>query len=792
MSTWHFNECIARPDGGSQRFTLEHHLRRVGHNASKYERGIRRDLLQLAGLLHDMGKARASWQKYIRKLGPGVNHAFLGSAMFFYLVQQQPLSQEEMRYALFLCRDIACHHGVLDDLQEDPPWFGGWEDGALQEMDLAGFQQIMLDACPRFSTFTTDPTKLEQELRKMPRIWRQWLLRAFGGYDDNLLQALPWALRVPTSSLIAADRFDAANIETDKGINSETADTALMRLQKYVEQERQRVRALGGSTVAEFRQKVQEEVEVSVCHEGTPVTILQMPTGSGKTLVAIKAALRHFRTREPGRLIYVAPYLSIVSQTADAIRKATGLEVLEQHHLSLPEIQQTERPEGPLLLMDSWQSPVVVTTFNQLFGAIFPRKAQESMRLRALTNAYIIIDEPQIMDSSVWNIFLTMLRPLAAEMQAQVLIMSATIPPFRFAPGLEEMVTLVTSPALPQSVGRFIISVDSSAKTADDTAEWAHDRVKKSGSCAVILNTIADVAQVTKVLGKEKYRDIQLFALHGAMQPLHKSYQLELINKALRDKRPTLVVATQTLEAGIDISFHTILRARAILPSIVQAAGRANRHGEHTQAQVTVFDFVRDDGMSSRHLVYRDAIMRRETDVLLNESQVIREPDIPALLDNYFDQVFERNHYTAGFQRIIDAANGQWSRLAGLEPFGQDNYIPRVPVFVGLGGPKEQPQLWIDDKTQDLMEGFGVSVEQIYQKFLEPRFLRQLDFFRRKQFLNLLGRYMVNIPLKLGIYLTEANPLVSVQRLVDLDGYSAKLGLGHWYLRSAQDEGWIL
>lgn len=792
MSIWHFNECIARPDSESERFTLEQHLLRVGHNASQYDRGMRRDLLQLAGLLHDMGKARDSWQKYIRKLGSGVNHAFLGSAMFFYLVQQRTLSQEDMRYALFLCRDIACHHGVLDDLQETPPWFGGWQDGSLEEMDLSGFRLFMLEACPRFATFPIDPEKLEQELRKMPRIWRRWLLRAFGGPDDSLSQALSWALRLPTSSLIAADRFDAANIEPDKGITSETADTALGQLHKYVEHERQRVTERGGGAIAEFRQNVQADVEASVCKEGTPITILQMPTGSGKTLVAIKAALRHFRTGHPGRLIYVAPYLSIVTQTADTIRKATGLEVLEQHHLSLPEIQQTERPEGPLLLMDSWQSPVVVTTFNQLFGAIFPRKAQESMRLRALTNAYIIIDEPQIMDSSVWNIFLTMLRPLAAEMQAQVLIMSATIPPFRFAPGLEEMVTLVTSPALPQSAGRFIISVDSSKKTASDTAEWAQDRVKRTGSCAVILNTIADVTQVAKVLAKEKDRDIQLFALHGAMQPLHKSYQLKLINKALKEQQPTLVVATQTLEAGIDISFHSILRARAILPSIVQAAGRANRHGEHAQAQVTVFDFVRDDGTSSRHLVYRDAIMRTETDVLLNESRVIHEPDIPALLDSYFDQVFERNHYTAGFQRIIDAANGQWSRLGGLEPFGQDNYIPRIPVFIALGGPKEQPRLWIDDKTQDLMESFGVSVEQIYQKFIEPRFLRQLDFLRRKRFLNLLGRYMVNIPLKLGIYLTEADPALSVQRLVDPDGYSAELGLGYWFLRSAQDEGWIL
>ncbi len=791
MASWQFDQCIARPGSDSQQFALSEHLRTVGEQASAHETGIRRDLLKLAGLLHDMGKARDRWQQYIRKLGPGVHHAFLGSALFFYLVQQQPLSREDMRYALFLCRDIACHHGVLNDLTEDPPWFGGWEEGSLREMDLEGFQHFIAQAFPRFSNFPTGAAQLEQELRKLPRIWRKYSLKALNGLDDLSL-ALPWALRRPTSALIAADRFDAANIQPDPGINANMAERALAQLYDYIEAEKERVNALGGGKMAQFRQQVQHDVEGWLHEAATPITILQMPTGSGKTFVAIKAALQHFISHAPGKLIYVAPYLSIVSQTADSIRRATDLEVLEQHHLSLPPLEQMESPEGPLLLMESWQSPVVVTTFNQLFGAVFPRKAQESMRLRALHQAYVIIDEPQIMDSSVWTMFLTMLRPLTTEMQVQILIMSATIPPYRFAPGVESMLTVVRSEPLPASAGRFTISVDPEPKSFYDTAQWAQEQLREHGSCAVILNTIADVAQITEKLEKQKDPDVQLFALHGAMQPLHKAYQLFLIKKAMDHGQPTLVIATQTLEAGIDISFRTILRARAILPSIIQAAGRANRHGENSRAQVRVFDFIREDGSSSRHFVYRDAIMREETDVLLTSGKVIEEPDIPSLLNRYFDRVFERNHYTAGFQRIIQAAGGEWSAIAGLEPFGQDTFIPRLPVFIPLGGTKNQPYLWIDDATRALMQSFGVSLEEIYQRFITPGFLRRLDFLRRKQFLNLLGRFMINIPLKQGLGLTEKNPELSVQRLVDVESYSPNLGLGHWYIRHAQDEGVIL
>ncbi|HBQ93995.1 MAG TPA: hypothetical protein DD856_01925 [Sulfobacillus sp.] len=203
-----------------------------------------------------------------------------------------------------------------------------------------------------------------------------------------------------------------------------------------------------------------------------------------------------------------------------------------------------------------------------------------------------------------------------------------------------------------------------------------------------------------------------------------------------------------------------------------------------------MFDFYRDDGKDSRPFVYRDAIMREETDAVLFPERVVTELEIPKMLNSYFKRVFERNNYAAGTQRIIDAANGHWARLAGLEPFGQ-NYIPQEPVFIPLGGPPDCPEQWIGDDTRELMQLFDVEVEQIYERFTSRGFLRRLDFISRKRFLNLIGRFIVNVRPSL-IGLTEMNAQLSIQRLVDVESYSMALGLGHWYLRGAQDEGVIL
>lgn len=60
--------------------------------------------------------------------------------------------------------------------------------------------------------------------------------------------------------------------------------------------------------------------------------------------------------------------------------------------------------------------------------------------------------------------------------------------------------------------------------------------------------------------------------------------------KRLRDGLPCRVVATQCIEAGVDLDFDSVFRALAPLESIIQAAGRCNRNGRHPEGgQVLVF-----------------------------------------------------------------------------------------------------------------------------------------------------------------------------------------------------------
>lgn len=55
-----------------------------------------------------------------------------------------------------------------------------------------------------------------------------------------------------------------------------------------------------------------------------------------------------------------------------------------------------------------------------------------------------------------------------------------------------------------------------------------------------------------------------------------------------------LCVSTSLIEAGINVSFPVVIRDLAGLPSIVQAAGRANRSMEYGEGEVYIWDFAEE------------------------------------------------------------------------------------------------------------------------------------------------------------------------------------------------------
>jgi CRISPR-associated endonuclease/helicase Cas3 len=808
------HDCIARPSkSGRPDLFLVDHLIVVARGCGDPEGALHSRIAFLGGLSHDAAKAAPDWQCYIRggsQKGPP--HAATGAALFAFWAEdliscwtQDRREQKQLHdLALDWVRIIHRHHGALDDLAIHPPW----EDSCtrlehepanvLAACDKAGLDLLVRKHFPEtrvtvenFENWSNDFGRRWGHSQGTGRT-AQCNQRKRDGDIDRL------GLRMAElgALLIYADRLHAAEWEPDCATPSQ-ACSSLLHFEAHCLKEAEQARNKGVSeALLEARQRLQSEALASYqSHDEPRVVTLLMPTGYGKTLAGLRIALEAVRTGACRRIVYVAPYISILSQAAGVLQKATGMRVVLHHQMSILSLAETGLRQAressddlqcedhqPYDLLDTWQAPIVATTFNQLFRALFPARAQECLRIPALDRAFVFIDEPQIIDAAVWSAFLRAIAVVSCQRRTQVLFCTATLPP------LDEGLGGWT-PAMPlvrtfrPDVSRFLIRSNPELWNAARVAHEARCRRESRGSVAVILNTVRDAVEVYRHL---KQSSNHWFFIASRMLPGHKERIIGQLRKLLDQTSGTVgVVCTQVLEAGVDLSFRSILRARPIFPSIVQAAGRANRHGEGALAEVVVFTYHRDDEKDSRCFVYKDKDAVRLTDLILAESPEMAEADVARWLEYYYSRCWEANPHLTSLQRFDAAARGKWTELGGQEPFQED--FSGVDVFVP-GAERFLPR-----RYGSLLKSFGAETAmQLLGRYLDRDARREFSHKKRRILSALIRQFLVDFPkTRASEFAHPAGDAGGEWPLV-LDNpklYSRSTGLAHLLVEESQNSG---
>jgi len=232
-----------------------------------------------------------------------------------------------------------------------------------------------------------------------------------------------------------------------------------------------------------------------------------------------------------------------------------------------------------------------------------------------------------------------------------------------------------------------------------------------------------------------------------------------------------LVVSTQVIEAGVDLSFQKVFRARPILPSIIQAAGRANRHAEGEKAEVVVFDFLREGRIDTRNYVYTSAITREITDALLPQAVSRKEKEAYGDVDAYYRELISRCPMEGGKDLLQKAALGDWCAVSRLEVF-EEHPSKQRRVFV----PFEYFPL--PEEITTAMARFGLNKPlEIYEKYCEPGWFGTLDFRQRKAFMALLMQFTVPVTKAMNAVL-ETDESKPISLLKDQKAYNQDTGLG--------------
>lgn len=566
MKLYNLSEIkISHIDNNMNVQSNEEHQQGVAYLTKSFAAGFHMgDCGYVMGLLHDKGKEQVEWQKYIQgvtgynkeyasvKTGP--NHAYVGACIAEKVYPQ---------IAPFIAQPIAGHHRGLYDycdyaeiIKEDIP-----EDVTVDETIPISF--------PRFS-----------QLKKS---------------DYHHI------VRMLFSCLVDADCLDTESFMNPEQAKFRSYHTTMEELLGRLEAHLHDLRSNAQETeVNRIRNYVQEQC-VKESQDETGFYSLTVPTGGGKTLASVLWALYHAVRNRLQRIIIAIPYTSIIVQTASTLKRIFGEEnVLEYHSNVDPEsIKDWKNRERLQLATENWDYPIIVTTNVQLFESLFSNKRSDCRKLHNITNSAIILDEVQTLPLDFYKPIVDTLDTLHRLFGVSILFTTASQPilsgridgtnPSASFDALTSVHEIIPNEALlHDKLRRVELDFLDGFQTYDEIAKELSNHQK----VLCIVNTRKDAKELFDRLPK----DGLCLHLSRMMCPAHVASTIQRIKDALKvdNKEPIRVIATQLIEAGVDIDFPVVYRQEAGLDSVLQAAGRCNREGRNGICTTFVFSLSKE------------------------------------------------------------------------------------------------------------------------------------------------------------------------------------------------------
>ena len=580
-----------------ERQTVREHCRNTAALAANALRplGLEKSAY-LAGLLHDAGKNKQEYAQYLSEAVSGgnavrgsVNHTFAGVRL---LLDRWHCGCGAFSYsdvtAELLAFAVGSHHGLFDciDSQQHSGFFHRQtKDGIFYDESRQGFLAEVAGEEELERLFRAAVWEMTPMLDRLAALSTQ--------ADDNEADRetafyIGLLARMLLSAVIEGDRTDTAAFMDGLGPPALPPDMRPIWTERLAFMEKKLAAFPRKASIDLARHTISDTCAAGAARPGG-IYRLNVPTGGGKTLASLRFALTHAAKRNCSRIIFTAPLLSILDQNAQVIRDYIGDDALIlEHHSNLAEPQETpERLQELELLTASWSAPIIITTLVQLLNTCFSGRTSAIRRFHALCGSVIVIDEVQTVPGKMLTLFNLAVNFLSEVCGATIVLCSATQPCLEAAdhPLHRQPVDLVPQQKALWDVFKRTDIQNAGCAKLEEFPQIITEALSSCDSLLVVCNTKKEAAFLFESLQAENCR---CFHLSAAMCVQHRRETLQALQSALdkpsADNRQTVVcVSTQVIEAGVDISFQRVIRFSAGMDSVVQAAGRCNRHAEQKE-----------------------------------------------------------------------------------------------------------------------------------------------------------------------------------------------------------------
>lgn len=477
--------------------------------------------------------------------------------------------------------------------------------------------------------------------------------RKFENQVENMLDT-----RMLFSCLVDADySVSASDKEPDyleKNSGSQlNAEEALKVLYKHCEELRKSSKA--DSKINKIRNQV-----FDICGDAGEkqpgLFTLTAPTGVGKTLAMLHFALRHCQKNKMRRIIIVLPFLSLAEQSEKEYCKIVPNILVDHSQKNLPkEIRE---------LASRWDAPMIITTSVKFFESLFADKPGDCRKLHSIANSVVIFDEAQSLPAELASATAKAVKALCQKYNCSMVFSTATQPSFDALPDIEwnPVEVIPENKKLYDQMRRVhvewrLYKNGERLNNRRTSLEQIADEMASETSVCTIVNLRRHARKLFNELKNRCDSDEEVFLLTTDLCPAHRSAVIDKIKDRLNpdSPKPCRVVATQCIEAGVDLDFNVMYRALAPLEAIIQAAGRCNRNGSLPDGgKLIVFEVMEDGGYPGAF--YEKAANEVRYLWKANEKLGV-DLDNPETIQSYYNRLFKKEKGKASLNDALNKKN---------------------------------------------------------------------------------------------------------------------------------------
>lgn len=637
--------------------TVDEHCRQTALYASREAESCGlSSVMYVAGVLHDIGKCSDEFQQYIRQahVNPdhakrgSVNHSSAGGA--FLLKHSSSDQQERLAYELIACA-VFQHHGLMDCIKDGHDLLDIRMDieQSVYDTDIRQAKSL-LDQLDNYLPLAIEEVKakaktLKEIAEKMSHDRRNVSKNGF-----YLLSCLE---RLILSYLTDADWRDTGEfMNAVKESRVSQSDRELFFKDSLQKIEDYAGRFTADTRINQLRQEMADAcLHANIANKG--VYKLAMPTGGGKTITSMRLALRLAKKYHKKHIIYIAPFLSILEQNAQVIRSIIqDDDYILEHHSN---VEVSEDDEVYRSLCETWDSPVILTTMVQFLNTMFQGKMSSVRRFHQLTDAIIIVDEAQNIPVKCIHMFNAMMNFLCYSGSSIGILCTATQPLFESVK--RSLIYHEHKDILPDADKyqdafkrtRIISKVKNKPMDTDELADFIQNVFDRN--LLIVLNTKSSVKTLYGALKNKIDPSVKLVQLTTYMCAEHRLDVIHELKEILKNQR-VICISTQLIEAGVDISFQTVIRSLSGVDSLNQAAGRCNRNGETSLGNVYVIDYEEEN--TSRLPDIQEA--RKAARFLIDRKieDLSAEKAVQSFYHQYYFQRCNEMDYSVAHHKIFD------------------------------------------------------------------------------------------------------------------------------------------